>query len=475
MLFADYVRGKDSTGVAVIHSNKADAGGKLSTYIYKRALPSYDFMFTPGYTSALAFTRPVLYMGHNRAATRGSVINENAHPFEVGNIVLAHNGTLTNKHSLPDEKHFDTDSETIAHLLDTKPVEEVANLMEGAWALVWWNKEERTLNFLRNNQRDFYYCTIDNEDTLMWSSTEHLLRWTCEHNKETIDFETDKAYGTVTQTEVNTLYTFPEGSTVPNLTEIVIKEKPKKTSHRRNYGVWDPKKGSMTYPSRKDSGDTKKSTRQKEEAKRKKAVMTAILAGMVGQQIPFNTTSAHTYKDKKTHGDKGQFIGGKIIKEFCDRVFPEFIGASVSISSVSAMPLTDITKASKDIWAGTLTSFLIPADADKVSLRLADVTPYPQYDVQRELLALEELDSAKKLEMLPGPSGIYIPSTDFNIMTQHGCAGCQCEITHDMADKLVWIKDDYPVCAQCVDKGKDQLLDDNFEAFGFKLLKNSYL
>src|SRR3546814_11475199 len=55
----------------------------------------------------------LMLFGHNRAATKGAVNQENAHPFNHGDIVGCHNGTLYNVTNLDDHKDFKVDSENI--------------------------------------------------------------------------------------------------------------------------------------------------------------------------------------------------------------------------------------------------------------------------------------------------------------------------------------------------------------------------
>lgn len=92
-LYIDALRGHDSTGLACIPSvlNK-------KPLVYKRALQALDFLGHPTVSKILKNVEDYKYiLGHNRAATKGWVDDASAHPFQQGNIILTHNGTLHNE------------------------------------------------------------------------------------------------------------------------------------------------------------------------------------------------------------------------------------------------------------------------------------------------------------------------------------------------------------------------------------------
>lgn len=151
MLFLDTQRGWDSTGVFMVENV-----GNMR--LKKAAVHGPDFIRTPEYKSWMdtAYTSGMFLVGHNRAATRGTVSDENAHPFCVDDkIVLVQNGTYTGSH-----KHLadtEVDTEAVAHVLaQHEDVEEALQRINAAYCLAWYDLRTKTLNLIRNNQRPMY-------------------------------------------------------------------------------------------------------------------------------------------------------------------------------------------------------------------------------------------------------------------------------------------------------------------------------
>lgn len=111
---------------------------------------------------------------HTRHATRGAKSKENSHPFREGNILLMHNGTLRNDYQI-NQKYFDVDSKALAYHLD-QPGNSPATLVEktnGAYALVWQDYRDGTLNLLRNDERPLFMA--ETAEYILWGSTKGVL------------------------------------------------------------------------------------------------------------------------------------------------------------------------------------------------------------------------------------------------------------------------------------------------------------
>ncbi len=146
-------RGYDSAGVAVLHDGKTKrirAEGKLKNLEDKLT----DETFNGN-----------LGIGHTRWATHGAAVEKNAHPHQVGEISIVHNGIIENyldikKNLLARGAHItsDTDSELVAHLINEEiqksknllvAVQKTLKQLVGAFSVVvmWENSPHELIAF----------------------------------------------------------------------------------------------------------------------------------------------------------------------------------------------------------------------------------------------------------------------------------------------------------------------------------------
>lgn len=182
LLTMSVFRGKDATGVALLSLNKdkkpfytVEKDTTASPiFLYKRE-PALDQHFKDHTVKAI--------VGHARWATVGEKIVENAHPFSVGNLVGVHNGTI-DKWRIPEGKpvDFDSDSNMLYHSISKIGLRDtIQNIQDdGAYALVYFNKAENTLNFYRNSKRTLYLQYDQNYRTLFWASEAEMLEFVLE-------------------------------------------------------------------------------------------------------------------------------------------------------------------------------------------------------------------------------------------------------------------------------------------------------
>ena len=188
-LIADSVRGYESTGIALLPRTKND-----EVKIYKRDLAGYDFV-QQKHTNRLIDQLPqsIGIIGHNRSATKGAVNDRNAHPFKHGHITLVHNGTVSNAEFLVDKKErpdgIAVDSDYVAHALSMEDAEDVLPRLTGGYSLVWFNSEERSLNFARNDQKPMFLAFDTADETVYFGSEAELLVWLCSRKHLTIQNE----------------------------------------------------------------------------------------------------------------------------------------------------------------------------------------------------------------------------------------------------------------------------------------------
>lgn len=167
MLMFDQVRGFNSTGIACIDDD--------GVYTYKKAVHGTDFLEYKQTNSLMDCYKNKAIIGHNRAATKGAVINANAHPFNHGDITGVHNGTLRVQSNLKDWREFDVDSDNIFYNIDECGVDETLKILNGAFTLVWWDEGTDTLSLVRNNERPLLYAYTVDGSALYYASEYWML------------------------------------------------------------------------------------------------------------------------------------------------------------------------------------------------------------------------------------------------------------------------------------------------------------
>lgn len=205
LLLIDYFRGTDSTGFAAYKNNGDHPIVKLASH-------PLDLFDMTKFKESLSGTQSKVFLGHNRAATKGKVNAVNAHPFQFEHIIGAHNGTLewssvSKLEKLTGEK-YDVDSQAIFHAISVAGIEAVAPLLKGAWALTWFDLSNNTLNFLRNKERPFWIAYSEKFDKVMWASEHPILRAALELSATGYDlYKTAEGHGFF-QTKVDWWYRY---------------------------------------------------------------------------------------------------------------------------------------------------------------------------------------------------------------------------------------------------------------------------
>lgn len=222
LLILDQLRGVDSTGIAAI--NRDD-----DIKVVKQVGNAFNLFDMKVYDNAIQrMNRAVI--GHNRFATAGNVTRKNAHPFEFEHIVGVHNGTLQNKHRLKDANFFTVDSEALYWHLQEEGMESLLDKIEGAWSLVWWDRRDETLNFLRNEERSMFICQQLDNDVLIWASE----KWMIEVAAAREDLKISPVYQTIPDKHYKFHIDKNAKLSAPEITDAKAKEYPK--AYQNFYG-----------------------------------------------------------------------------------------------------------------------------------------------------------------------------------------------------------------------------------------------
>lgn len=199
-LIMDTLRGDDATGVFMVpHAWAANVKQEDKTaYTLKDAVPGHTFVSAPAYGKLVYPMKDWrAAVGHNRAATRGKRDANNAHPFQEGPVTLVHNGTLTTTYGLPvdqwdlnkgvkEEDKISVDSHVICHNLALKEPDaapDVISYLRGAFALVWHDARDESVNIIRNGQRPLHLAYDKEGKTLFFMSEHEMLYAVAKRNK----------------------------------------------------------------------------------------------------------------------------------------------------------------------------------------------------------------------------------------------------------------------------------------------------
>lgn len=175
-LIVDTVRGWDAAGLFGALKNKAARAAyikRTGSGFNLQTIKEYNDLFSPDQLHEYKFL-----VGHNRSATQGGTGLEAAHPFQVDNITLVHNGSLHSTHTLPRTQAMCkaiNDSHTLAYNLAEFEPEEVLPNINGPFAIVWHDAEDDSLNIARNNERPLHIAKAVKNDTIYFMSEGAML------------------------------------------------------------------------------------------------------------------------------------------------------------------------------------------------------------------------------------------------------------------------------------------------------------
>ncbi len=162
-MYIDALRGFHSVGLMTGHRGVKTTDPWSATWV-KMAAPVSQFVKNETYDRNMSKLYDLAWgVAHNRWATVGAVNNNNAHPFHHGDIMLVQNGTVSQAYNLPEVEGYpevDTKALTESFAKNAKGFVDTLRHVEGvdgAYALVWHDARDGSLNFIRNSKRPFFF------------------------------------------------------------------------------------------------------------------------------------------------------------------------------------------------------------------------------------------------------------------------------------------------------------------------------
>ena len=257
LMIVSTLRGREGAGIITVDANIDKKNGFNPTRWHKYTGSGAAFIDTKGYKDKVHNRPKSALIGHCRLPTKGAASNiENVHPHIIGELAGVHNGTMWSVNS----KYLtDTQSDSLAlyKLISEQGIQEAVNNSSGAYALVWVDNANETINFLRNSDRPLWFGVHDwqpdRPTTLFWESEKNFLELCMGRaalKAKVWQLPTD---------EVHSFPYIPEGVLQPVIT-------PCKKKYYQSYGynnqgwVTDPVTGKQTWKMR-EAGETRETFR----------------------------------------------------------------------------------------------------------------------------------------------------------------------------------------------------------------------
>lgn len=451
MMRFDVTRGFDSTGLAVVHRHMD--GIKVHKNV---GPPEYLFTIDDAFNDKGIYTGTAgkVFIGHNRAATKGSVTNANAHPFHHDGVVGAHNGTLTSVSTLVDGDKFEVDSEAIFYNLSMFEAKDVIKDVWGAYALTWYDDAAEKMFVIRNSQRPLFWTRRKDKDVVFWASERWML--------EIALAKANISHESIEEFAINTLYSFD----VSKVDMAAIRQT-----------NWEKEEGVFGY--------------SPAVVKHNSALNTSGNGGVKGNIIPFSKGSE---KDSRRDGAMRLYEGREI--DFRLGEIKRGLGNSEYLACYFEDPNLDFdiriyghnheswttwcnklhttvfrgsVKRANQIWnKGKEESYLV---LDLRTIREAPEKAADEEVDRRATKISEEMDAfygalptkdgssnARDYDLFEGFNGRWLTEAEWHKATRRGCAGCGCEADDHDAD-MVFIDHDDFLCGinGCVEAHSDYI------------------
>lgn len=403
------LRGKDSTGLFQVNDRKKEYDSFKLPYSgelfleHKRAAEYFRRADEPGCTIL-----------HHRAATRGSVSVDNAHPFEHDNgegnfIVGVHNGTLTSAHTNYDGLRFDVDSDYLLYRMMKEGANKTLSDIRGAVATIWYT-EEHKLRLYTNGERSLFFGIVKDKNVALIASEAGMLYWLATRNG--IELEA------IIAPDKNVIHTFDFSTNVRDYERESVEVAPPTNFYQST---------TTTKTTTRDSGYGQTHGTDK----------LAELGVKRQQRALFYPDGDYKISATKIHGYVE--VNNDLLPAIMYGVTP-YINQQVSSASWVEVEILAANTTNEQQVLIVSKPFMVVQDAassDNLT-DLEDKDDFPDVPAQG----------------VPGPNGRILTLDKFFRMTTDGCMSCGGVITPKDAHegKIQWVNNDQnAVCKNCVD------------------------
>lgn len=166
-------RGRHSAGTIV--SSKPYINKAKRVIRIRKCVGTTSHLFSDkSYRETVDNSEVQFIVGHARFATVGDITTANAHPFKCDHIYGVHNGTIHSFVVPKGQESENSDSRILFNKIKEVGVDRaLEEAKDGAYAIVYYDLSNDTLNFARNDKRTLYYVEV--MGTMYWASESRFL------------------------------------------------------------------------------------------------------------------------------------------------------------------------------------------------------------------------------------------------------------------------------------------------------------